>query len=57
VRSQGATTTTGQLHLRFEYQTGSSAYYYLNNIVAIGVGTTAANYTGGSILKIETWYF
>jgi hypothetical protein len=57
VRSQGATTTTGQLHLRFEYQTGAPAYYYLNNAVTIGVGTSVANYTGGSILKIETWYF
>ena len=57
VRSQGATTSTGDLHLRFEYATGAPAYYYLNNIVAIGVGTPAGNYTGGSILKIVTWYF
>jgi Protein of unknown function (DUF3237) len=57
VRSQGATTTTGLLHLRFEYETGSPLYSWMNNIVTIGVGSTASNYTGGSILKIETWYF
>jgi hypothetical protein len=46
----------GAFNLRFEYQTGSPAYYYLNDIITIGVVTQAGNYTGGSILKIVTWY-
>jgi hypothetical protein len=56
VRSQGAVVGT-ELHLRFEYVSGNPTYSWLNNIITIGVGTTVQNYTGGSILKIETWYF
>ena len=56
MRSQGTAILNGSFNLRFEYQTGSPAYYYLNNIITIGVASQAGNYTGGSILKIVTWY-
>lgn len=57
VRSQGNVNAAGNLILRFIYETGSPNYFWLNNIITVGVGSTVANTTTYSILRIDTWYY
>jgi hypothetical protein len=37
IQTEGPTQSDGTIHLRETFETGSDKYYWLNNIVAIGV--------------------
>ncbi|KAF3392548.1 hypothetical protein F1880_008718 [Penicillium rolfsii] len=56
VQTSGPQAPDGHLHLRLVFETGSPKYYWLNNIVAIGVLTTGLPSTGNlSLLRIDAW--
>ncbi|PYI13643.1 hypothetical protein BO86DRAFT_442146 [Aspergillus japonicus CBS 114.51] len=55
IQTSGPKAPSGQLHLRLVFETGSRRYYWLNNVVAIGVLTHAADVNSTSILRIDAW--
>ncbi|KAF2404685.1 hypothetical protein EJ06DRAFT_504088 [Trichodelitschia bisporula] len=56
IRSTGSSTPNGSLQLRFLFETGAAAYYWLNNVVAIGtLRQVAAGADGSSVLRIDAW--
>ncbi|KAK4111737.1 hypothetical protein N656DRAFT_711383 [Canariomyces notabilis] len=44
IRTSGPAQPDGHLHLRMVFETGSAKYYWLNNIVAVGVLTSRNGY-------------
>lgn len=50
IRTAGPAQASGKIHLRMEFETGSSKYYWLNNIVAVGVLTA-----GNGYVAIDGW--
>ncbi|KAF1813796.1 hypothetical protein P152DRAFT_472611 [Eremomyces bilateralis CBS 781.70] len=50
-------TVGNTLHLRVQLETGSEKYYWLNEIIAIGVLTPISITAEGSVLRIDTWHF
>ena len=50
IRTSGPAQTDGRLHLRLVFETGSSKYYWLNNIVAVGILKSASGY-----VLIDAW--
>ena len=50
IRTNGPTQANGNLHLHLNFETGSSKYYWLNDIVAVGVLKSAP---GG--VAIDAW--
>ncbi|KAK0724996.1 hypothetical protein B0H67DRAFT_507578, partial [Lasiosphaeris hirsuta] len=50
IRTGGPAQADGQLHLRLEFETGSAAYWWLNNIVAVGILTSGAGF-----VSIDAW--
>ncbi|AEO67596.1 26b93eb9-0beb-4bf3-b428-2f1ddc3b0f6f [Thermothielavioides terrestris] len=50
IRTSGPAQPDGHLHLRMEFETGSAKYYWLNNIVAVGILTT-----GNGYVLIDGW--
>ncbi|KAL2268046.1 hypothetical protein VTJ83DRAFT_2892 [Remersonia thermophila] len=50
IRTSGPTQPDGRIHLRILFETGSQKYYWLNNIVAVGVLKTGF---GG--VSIDAW--
>jgi hypothetical protein len=56
IQTSGPSQSNGQLYLRLVFQTGSSTYYWLNNIVAIGKLTILSSSGGGMWLRIDSWY-
>jgi len=59
VRSQGLLDpVSNQLHLQLQYETGSPLYSWLNNVIAVGVGTqVVGTVVTGGVLKIDSFYF
>jgi len=59
VRSTGSALTaspTSDSHLRLIYETGSRTYYWLNNIITIGILKVVSVGTTSSVLRIDTWH-
>ncbi|PWY75020.1 cytochrome P450 [Aspergillus heteromorphus CBS 117.55] len=56
IQTSGPKAPSGQLHLRLVFETGSRKYYWLNNVVAIGVLTSEASTTNTSLLRIDAWH-
>ncbi|PLB46469.1 hypothetical protein P170DRAFT_477349 [Aspergillus steynii IBT 23096] len=57
IQTAGPKSPSGQLHLRLIFETGSEKYYWLNNIVAIGVLTPVQRSGDSSVLRIDAWNF
>ncbi|GES59702.1 UPF0311-domain-containing protein [Aspergillus terreus] len=55
VQTSGPTAPQGGLHLRLVFETGSRKYYWLNNIIAIGILTPISSSETGSLLRIDAW--
>ncbi|KAF7718953.1 Uncharacterized protein PECH_006297 [Penicillium ucsense] len=57
VQTSGPQVPDGHLHLRMIFETASPKYYWLNNILAIGVLTTGLPTTGDlNLLRIDGWH-
>jgi hypothetical protein len=50
IRTEGPSQPDGHLHLRMKFETGSAKYYWLNNIVAVGILTS-----GNGYVLIDGW--
>ncbi|KXX79902.1 hypothetical protein MMYC01_203754 [Madurella mycetomatis] len=50
IRTSGPAQADGRIHLRLLFETGSTQYYWLNNIVAVGILTT-----GNGYVAIDAW--
>ncbi|KAK6206629.1 hypothetical protein LQW54_007581 [Pestalotiopsis sp. IQ-011] len=50
IQTEGPAQADGTTHLREKFETGSPDYYWLNNIVAIGILTSGDGY-----VVIDTW--
>jgi len=50
IRTSGPAQADGHLHLRIVFETGSATYYWLNNIVAVGILTSGDGY-----VLIDAW--
>ncbi|KAK4139701.1 uncharacterized protein C8A04DRAFT_40492 [Dichotomopilus funicola] len=50
IRTSGPAQADGKIHLRMVFETGNADYYWLNNIVAVGILTT-----GNGYVAIDGW--
>ncbi|GAB1317014.1 Scytalone dehydratase [Madurella fahalii] len=50
IRTSGPAQSDGRLHLRLVFETGSAEYYWLNNIVAVGILSS-----GNGYVAIDAW--
>jgi hypothetical protein len=50
IQTSGPSQSDGKIHLRMIFETGSSTYAWLNEIVAVGILTS-----GGSGVSIDAW--
>ncbi|KAK1752864.1 hypothetical protein QBC47DRAFT_430933 [Echria macrotheca] len=50
IRTSGPAQADGRLHLRLIFETGSQKYYWLNNIIAVGILTA-----GTGSVAIDAW--
>ena len=50
IQTNGPAQSDGRLHLRMTFETGSDKYYWLNNIVGVGILTS-----GNSYVTIDGW--
>ncbi|KAL2115186.1 hypothetical protein VTJ04DRAFT_10849 [Mycothermus thermophilus] len=50
IRTSGPTQADGTIHLRIIFETGHQKYYWLNNIIAVGVLRA-----GGGGVSIDAW--
>lgn len=50
IRTAGPAQADGKIHLSIKFETGSEKYYWLNNIVAVGVLTA-----GNGYVAIDGW--
>ncbi|KAL4864747.1 hypothetical protein BDV12DRAFT_8609 [Aspergillus spectabilis] len=57
LQTSGPKAPSGDLHLRLVFETGDRRYYWLNNIVAVGVLTNVGSTNSSSLLKIDAWNF
>ncbi|KAF2129691.1 hypothetical protein P153DRAFT_340818 [Dothidotthia symphoricarpi CBS 119687] len=56
IQTTGTRQPDGNLHLRLVFETGDKDYYWLNNIVAVGILHRIAVYADGSYtLQIDAW--
>ncbi|GKZ27301.1 hypothetical protein AbraIFM66951_012126 [Aspergillus brasiliensis] len=55
LQTSGPQSPSGQLHLRLVFETGSRKYYWLNNVIAIGILTNVAETANTSLLRIDAW--
>ncbi|KAF2848034.1 hypothetical protein T440DRAFT_470619 [Plenodomus tracheiphilus IPT5] len=56
VQTSGAMQPDKTVHLRAVFETGDKEYYWLNNIVAVGILQLIATYDDGSYsLQIDVW--
>ena len=56
LQTSGPAQANGDLHLRAIFETGDKRYYWLNNIVAVGVLTNVATYAETFLLRIDVWH-
>ncbi|KAJ6048266.1 uncharacterized protein N7446_010949 [Penicillium canescens] len=58
LQTAGPKAPDGHLHLRIIFETGSPKYYWLNNVVAIGILTSNLPTNKNiSLLRIDAWNF
>ncbi|KAJ5352751.1 hypothetical protein N7541_003565 [Penicillium brevicompactum] len=58
IQTAGPKAPDGHLHLRLIFETGSPKYYWLNNVLAIGVLTSGLPSNGNlKVLRIDAWNF
>ncbi|KAJ5669054.1 hypothetical protein N7462_010124 [Penicillium macrosclerotiorum] len=58
IQTSGPKAPDNHLHLRLVFETGSPKYYWLNNIVAIGILTSGLPAPSNiSLLRIDAWNF
>ncbi|KAI1334454.1 hypothetical protein F5Y15DRAFT_289832 [Xylariaceae sp. FL0016] len=50
IRTNGPAQADGHIHLRTTFETGHEDYYWLNNVVAVGILTSGTGY-----VVIDTW--
>lgn len=50
IRTSGPAQSDGHLHLNMKFETGSTRYYWLNNIVAVGILKSGTGY-----VFIDAW--
>ena len=50
IRTSGPAQADGRLHLRLQFETGSAKYWWLNNIIAVGILKA-----GDGIVWIDAW--
>ncbi|KAH7056889.1 hypothetical protein B0J12DRAFT_652696 [Macrophomina phaseolina] len=56
IQTSGPSQPNGNLHLRLIFETGDKKYYWLNNIIALGILSFAEAKADGSFtLRIDTW--
>jgi len=56
VQTSGAMQPDKTVHLRLVFETGDKAYYWLNNIIAVGILQITQVHTDGSmVLQIDVW--
>ncbi|KAH7042846.1 hypothetical protein B0J12DRAFT_673260 [Macrophomina phaseolina] len=56
IQTSGPTQPDGSTHLRLMFETGDKKYYWLNNIVAVGIlSVEELREDGSSLLKIHAW--
>lgn len=56
LQTSGASVPAGGLHLRVLIETGSAKYYWLNNLVAVGVLQRVSEDEEGFVLRIDVWH-
>ncbi|SMY21189.1 unnamed protein product [Zymoseptoria tritici ST99CH_1A5] len=56
LQTSGPSTASGSLHLRVVIETGDKAYYWLNNIVAIGILNRVEASEDSFVLRIDVWH-
>ncbi|KAK3111077.1 hypothetical protein LTR53_014024 [Teratosphaeriaceae sp. CCFEE 6253] len=56
LQTSGPAQADGTLHLRVVFETGDKDYYWLNNVVAIGVLTPVASTNISFTLRIDVWH-
>ncbi|KAK4665143.1 uncharacterized protein QC763_510980 [Podospora pseudopauciseta] len=50
ISTSGPAQSDGFIHLRIKFETGSSKYYWLNNVIAVGILTS-----GNGYVAIDAW--
>lgn len=56
LRTSGSDVPAGGLHLRVVIETGDKRWYWLNNIVAVGVLSNVAGNATAFTLRIDVWH-
>ncbi|CAK4034010.1 Scytalone dehydratase [Lecanosticta acicola] len=56
VQTSGPSIPAGGLHLRVLIETGDARYYWLNNLVMVGVLSRVAEDAEGVVLRIDVWH-
>ncbi|KAK4203128.1 hypothetical protein QBC40DRAFT_337786 [Triangularia verruculosa] len=50
ISTSGPAQGDGRIHLRIKFETGSTKYYWLNNVIAVGILTS-----GNGYVAIDAW--
>ena len=58
VQTTGPAQSNGDLHLRAIFETGDKKYYWMNNIMAVGVLSPLSTWANGTgfALRIDMWH-
>ena len=56
LQTSGPAQPNGNLHLRAVFETGDKKYYWLNNVVTLGVLRNVETYATGFLLRIDVWH-
>lgn len=57
IKTSGPAQRDGRVHLRLEFETGHASYYWMNNIVAVGILSSTNNNGGesGGWISTDAW--
>ncbi|KAF2763241.1 hypothetical protein EJ05DRAFT_534626 [Pseudovirgaria hyperparasitica] len=56
IRTSGPSQPSGGLQLRILFETGDARYYWLNNVIAVGVLSPVSTTDDGFTLRIDAWH-
>ncbi|KAK4554301.1 hypothetical protein LTR86_008509 [Recurvomyces mirabilis] len=56
LQTSGPAQPSGDLHLRIVFETGDKKYYWLNNVIAVGVLHEVASNATTFTLRIDAWH-
>ncbi|KAK4888678.1 hypothetical protein LTR27_012464 [Elasticomyces elasticus] len=56
LQTSGPSQKDGSLHLRAIFETGDKDYYWLNNVVAVGVLNQVSSTNTSFLLRIDVWH-